>query len=633
MPKLRKVRLALAAAVACLSLPLGGGFGATHAHAQHELEIWSQVAGVIPGTADLTSVFMLDTQNAWVAGYEGHEGRAYRISMQGPRWGMVATYSLRAPVRGISAVADNNVWAVGDSGLIAHKGDGDWQEIPNPVQGANLSTIQMLGNGEEGWAGGTLATGDPDAPFKTVLLHYTHGQWQDSSPQGLHGGITSLHLSSGGGYAAIGDTLVLRYSDNDAEWTTENLPAAERACNGSSTTLAGVRAISASDAWVVGTLRYFCNVPYPASALAFHRLNGRWESVSQSQIVGGPTRQGFYETALNGISFTPDGYGLAVGWQRDGLAVPPGPYIISYQGDGYWHYEQTPCLPGAQLSAISQADASHALAVGALGTVLAFGYGGAGPQPCASPTGLPAATPTITPTATPLPTHRVEDPHDPGVLYFPVVGHTIRDSFRDYWQVHGGLEQFGYPLTEEFLEQSPTDDKTYTVQYFERARFESHPENRPPYDVLLGLLGRTITGGRETEQAFKSAMALATPGNIYFPATGHNMPAQFAGYWQAHGGLPVYGYPISEAFNEVSPTDGKTYLVQYFERNRFEYHPELPETYRVSLGLLGVQVLKDRGWLPGVLAAEGKTREWKSALHLGLGAAPQFSPFIAKVGY
>ena len=64
-------------------------------------------------------------------------------------------------------------------------------------------------------------------------------------------------------------------------------------------------------------------------------------------------------------------------------------------------------------------------------------------------------------------------------------------------------------------------------------------------------------------------------------------------------GLPVYGYPISEAFDEVSPTDGKTYLVQYFERNRLEYHPELNDLFKISLGLLGVQVLQDRGWIPG----------------------------------
>jgi glucose/arabinose dehydrogenase len=32
------------------------------------------------------------------------------------------------------------------------------------------------------------------------------------------------------------------------------------------------------------------------------------------------------------------------------------------------------------------------------------------------------------------------------------------------------------------------------VQWFERARFELHPENQPPYDVLLGLLGNELRG-------------------------------------------------------------------------------------------------------------------------------------------
>jgi hypothetical protein len=139
----------------------------------------------------------------------------------------------------------------------------------------------------------------------------------------------------------------------------------------------------------------------------------------------------------------------------------------------------------------------------------------------------------------------VADPHNPDVTYFAPVGHTLRGGFRDYWQQYGGLAQFGYPLTEEFAEVSPTDGKTYVTQYFERARFESHPENKPPYNVLLGLLGRTITAGRENEAAFKAAVPQTGPGTLYFDATGHNMPAQFAGYWQKNGGLPVYGYPIS----------------------------------------------------------------------------------------
>ncbi len=47
----------------------------------------------------------------------------------------------------------------------------------------------------------------------------------------------------------------------------------------------------------------------------------------------------------------------------------------------------------------------------------------------------------------------------------------------------------GFPISEA-LQERAADGKTYTVQYFERARFELHPENAPPYDVLLGHLGR-----------------------------------------------------------------------------------------------------------------------------------------------
>jgi hypothetical protein len=60
------------------------------------------------------------------------------------------------------------------------------------------------------------------------------------------------------------------------------------------------------------------------------------------------------------------------------------------------------------------------------------------------------------------------------------------------------LASFGYPISEELREVNQADGKTYTVQYFERARLEYHPENAgTPYVVQLGLMGlETIaTGG------------------------------------------------------------------------------------------------------------------------------------------
>src|SRR5207248_8499613 len=68
-------------------------------------------------------------------------------------------------------------------------------------------------------------------------------------------------------------------------------------------------------------------------------------------------------------------------------------------------------------------------------------------------------------------------------------GRSVGGRFRQYWEINGGLAQQGYPISDEFQEVSPLDGKTYTVQYFERAVFEKHPENAPPYDVLLSQLG------------------------------------------------------------------------------------------------------------------------------------------------
>jgi hypothetical protein len=61
--------------------------------------------------------------------------------------------------------------------------------------------------------------------------------------------------------------------------------------------------------------------------------------------------------------------------------------------------------------------------------------------------------------------------------YFETTGHWLRGRFRDYWQTYGGHARFGYPLTDELIEPDATSGRPRVVQYFERARFEHHPEN------------------------------------------------------------------------------------------------------------------------------------------------------------
>jgi hypothetical protein len=144
--------------------------------------------------------------------------------------------------------------------------------------------------------------------------------------------------------------------------------------------------------------------------------------------------------------------------------------------------------------------------------------------------------------------------------------------------------QQGLPLSPEFSETDPATGQGYTVQYFERARFEHHPENAgTPYIVLLGQVGR---------EQFEAKYPKGTPGRgasggVCFPETGYCVRGAFYDYWREHGALAQQGYPISPEFDEVSPYDGQSYRVQYFERARFEYHPENAAPNDILLGQLG----------------------------------------------
>ena len=85
----------------------------------------------------------------------------------------------------------------------------------------------------------------------------------------------------------------------------------------------------------------------------------------------------------------------------------------------------------------------------------------------------------------------------------------------------------------------------------------------------------------------------------WFAPVQHNLSGAFLRYWTANGGLAIFGYPISEPFDEANPADGSLHQVQYFERNRFELHPEFAGSpAEVLLGLLGVDSVRAHGWLP-----------------------------------
>jgi hypothetical protein len=175
-----------------------------------------------------------------------------------------------------------------------------------------------------------------------------------------------------------------------------------------------------------------------------------------------------------------------------------------------------------------------------------------------------------------------------GSEFVPETNHNLRGAFREYWHANGGLPVFGYPLTEEFTEGG------LIVQYFERARFEYHPDLPDPYKVSLTHLGRLQTNQQQFQEVEKFSNE---DEHWFFSETNHSLNWGFLRYWQDNGALPVFGLPISEETNFVSST-GEQLTVQYFERQRLEYHPDQAGTpYAIQLGQLGRELLLQKGWL------------------------------------
>lgn len=164
----------------------------------------------------------------------------------------------------------------------------------------------------------------------------------------------------------------------------------------------------------------------------------------------------------------------------------------------------------------------------------------------------------------------------PPPVYVPETGHNVSEPFLSVWRRHG-IDLMGLPITE------PLEEDGRTVQYFERVVMEHWPEHAGTrYKVQLRLLGNSLVIGRNEDAFYPLNEHPHEEDGTFFPETGHTLSGLFADYWRANGGLYLFGYPISESFEE----NGRT--VQYFERARFEHWPEHSGTrYEVQLGHLG----------------------------------------------
>jgi hypothetical protein len=152
------------------------------------------------------------------------------------------------------------------------------------------------------------------------------------------------------------------------------------------------------------------------------------------------------------------------------------------------------------------------------------------------------------------------------IQFFPETGHNVKGDFlRFYKSASNPKLVYGYPITEQM-----TSRDGLTVQYFQRARFELHPDLPEHQRIQLTPLGKL------TYEPASQLNLHNTAGCDAFP-TGFSVCFAFLDFYKANGGAAQFGNPISPFEFHAN------LIVQYFENARFEWRADRPDNERVVL--------------------------------------------------
>ena len=195
-------------------------------------------------------------------------------------------------LHGVSAVSDNDAWAVGvsyntertlSSSLIEHWNGSQWSVIPSPNPSATLNILSAVAavSTNDVWAVGFA----PTSSGSILILHWNGAAWSVTpnpiSPMTLTN-LAALAVISANDVWAVGTGLI---GDEDATatlhwdgsiWSVVPSPNVGPEVDN---TLAGVAAVASNDVWTVGFSGF--------GTLAEHWNGTSWSVVDTPDVSGG----------------------------------------------------------------------------------------------------------------------------------------------------------------------------------------------------------------------------------------------------------------------------------------------------------------------------------------------------------
>ena len=244
-----------------------------------------------PGGLLLNDVVALASNDVWAVGANDgfHATRAFH--WDGSAWSLVPTpnggqFSDDNVLTSVAAVSPNNIWAVGyiypkggtPRTLAIHWNGSQWSLVTTPNPGNYVRRLEGVTAvaANDVWAVGQYSY-NAGKTYVPLFLHWNGTQWQHvPSPEfGDYNVLEDVHAIAANDIWAVGTTAGCNFCNFDtltmhwdgAAWTQQYSPNGYREDN----RLDAVTAISSDDVWAVGftNLR---NYPYTSNSLTLHHL-------------------------------------------------------------------------------------------------------------------------------------------------------------------------------------------------------------------------------------------------------------------------------------------------------------------------------------------------------------------------
>lgn len=324
-----------------------------------------RVPQVRSGRSTMTAVSALAPNDVWAVGYAGtnqYEPDAEPLveRWNGERWSVVRTPKLPGTVLfGVVAIASHDVWMVGTfnntrEALILHWDGNSIERVAHPNPGANRNDLYAVAavGPDDVWAVGQKTSGVSDP----LTLHWNGTKWSEVDAPGT----ASYDQLNSVTAVAEDDVWAVGNADSEAvslHWDGERWTEVDAHVRGDFSDFTAVSAASADEVWAVGTHS------------GGDTLTSRWDG-TRWRTVPSPN-PGFILTKLSGVTAVGPDDIWAVGDYRSAA----GPQALTLHWDGTrWSKVRTPKEPELT-PALEAASADATGQLWAVGSLDAQAYG------------------------------------------------------------------------------------------------------------------------------------------------------------------------------------------------------------------------------------------------------------------